>query len=131
MKEEGRVIKVGNAFTTIEVAPHETCTKCCSCRASALRHITVSVENAQGLAPGDRVELDIDPSVMTRAYIFLYALPLAVFVGAIFALYAFLRSPVLSFFGGLLATVITYFCVGVYIRKTPNLSVKVTRLAPD
>ncbi|MFC1480028.1 SoxR reducing system RseC family protein [Candidatus Omnitrophota bacterium] len=130
-KEEGKVIKLENASAIIEVVPHEACTKCCSCRASALRHLTVSGENAQGLAVGDRVELDIDPSVMTRVYIFLYAIPLAAFVATVFALYAFLRSPVLSAFGGLLATVVTYLFVGRYAGKTPNLSVKVTRISLD
>jgi positive regulator of sigma E activity len=128
MKENGKVIEVTGGSAVIEVAPREVCTKCCSCRASELRRITISGEKAKGLKEGDLVEIDIEAAMMLRIYILLYGIPLAAFLGSLLAVYAVFRSPIISFLGGMAGTVIVYMAAGYYIRKkrmfSPNVCLR-------
>ncbi len=126
MKEQGTVIEIKGNEAIVEIAPHDKCTKCCSCGAGKPRRFTVSGENAKGLAVGDRVEVDVATSSMMRVYLLLYGLPLVVFVAAVLLLYAIIGSPLISFTGALTATVAVYFALGFYARKSRGLSPKVT-----
>ncbi len=125
MKEEGIVVQVGEGFAVVEVGPREECHKCASCAAARPRRLTVSGEDAEGLAVGDPVEVEIACSSMMRVYLLLYAVPLAAFVGAVFVLHAITRSPVISFIGALAATVIAYMCVGLCMRRKGGVSPEV------
>jgi len=58
--------------------------------------------------------------MMMRVYTLFYGIPLAVFLASILAIYAACRVPITSFLGAVACTVITYVCVGYYIRKNPR-----------
>ena len=125
MKEEGTVIKVENGASTVEIKPQKECARCCSCQASKIRYITVSGEKARSLKKGDRVEVSIDTSSMMRIYFLFYGIPLVVFVGGAIILHAISGSPILSFTGAILLTVLAYILVGFYIRKNSSFSPEV------
>jgi len=117
VKEQGKVIKTENGKVTIEISPKEACTKCCSCTASKMRHIVISEEKDKNLSIGDIIEYEIPSSQMLKIYLLLYGIPLVVFVGAILAVYAFYAHPLISFFAGLAATILSYIIIGLFIRK--------------
>ncbi|MGB2598882.1 MAG: SoxR reducing system RseC family protein [Candidatus Omnitrophota bacterium] len=127
MKEHGKVVKVNNNIAEIEVKPHEECHKCGVCGAARPRRITVSGENVPGLAAGDNVEVEIEPSAMLKLYSLLYGAPLVAFVGASLLLYAVLRSPLVSFAGALAATIFTYIAAGRLTRKIRIFSPHITK----
>ncbi|RKY41799.1 MAG: hypothetical protein DRP85_05000 [Candidatus Makaraimicrobium thalassicum] len=128
MEEQGKVIEIRGGAAVVEIEPHEECHKCGSCNASRPRLVMISPEKAGGLNVGDRVEVRIDSLSMMRVYILLYAFPLAAFVGVILALHAVSRSPVISFFGAMAATITTYMFVGRYLKKDRSFSPDVRKM---
>jgi positive regulator of sigma E activity len=126
MKEEGTVVRVDKNSASIEIKPHEECTKCCSCGAHRPRQVTVSGEKAKKLKAGDRVMVEIDSSAMMRLYLVLYAVPLGVFVIAALLLFSLSGSPLLSFSGAIVCTAGSYFAAGRLIRTDPAFSPEVT-----
>ncbi len=122
MKEEGKVIKISKGIATIEITPRKECTKCCSCNAARFRHITISGEKAKALSMGDHVEIEISTASMMKIYILLYGVPLLAFVVGVFSLYAFFKSPIISFIGAFISTLLAYLMVGFYIRRNFNFS---------
>jgi positive regulator of sigma E activity len=127
VKEKGIVLEVKDNIVAVEVKPHEECHKCGICGAGRPRKITVTGEGAQGLASGDKVDLEIEPAVMLKIYSLLYGIPLIVFVGMSLFLYAALHSPLISFAGALAATSLTYIATGFYTRNSPHLSPRVIK----
>jgi len=127
MKERGKVVEARSGTIVIEVKPHEECHKCGICGAGRPRRVSVSGEKAHGFSVGDTVEIAMESSMMLKLYTLLYGIPLAVFTGTILALYALSGAPVASFAGALAATIITYAGAGLYIRKNPGLSPRVTK----
>lgn len=119
MKETGKVISVNGGQALIEVIPAEACTKCCSCSASRPRRVKVGREKVPRVAPGDLVTIEIDTSSMMRIYLVIYAVPLLVFTGVLFGVYAVSASSILSFVLALTGTAITYYLVSRYIKKYP------------
>ena len=117
MKEKGTVIKIENGIATILIHPEEVCTKCCSCNASKKRYSTISGEQARGLKEGESVEIEVDPSVMMKAYVFLYAVPLIVFVSSALILYQLTHIPGVSFIAALINTSAAYLLIGKYLRS--------------
>jgi positive regulator of sigma E activity len=119
MKEKGTVISVKGGEAVIEVMPAEACTKCCSCSASRQRRVKVGREKAPGVSPGDDVTIEIDTSSMMKIYLVIYAVPLLVFTGVLFGVYAASESSIYSFVSALVGTVITYYLISRYIKKYP------------
>jgi positive regulator of sigma E activity len=128
MKEEGKVIRADKDLAVIEITPSEKCTKCCSCGASKARQVTVTGENATGLAAGQRVKIDIESSVMMRLYLMIYAVPLAVFVATVIILHLFTESPIISFTVALAATILVYMGMGYFLKRDPRFSPTVTAI---
>ncbi len=126
MKEEGTVVRVDGNSASIEIRPHEECAKCCSCGAHKPRQITVSGEKEKKLKVGDRVMVEIDPSIMMKLYLILYAMPLGVFAIAVLLLYYLSGSPLLGFTGAIVCTAGTYFAAGWLIRNNPVFTPRVT-----
>ncbi len=112
MREEGIVKELRQGSATIEVLPKKECTKCCSCSASKTQTMTVSGEKTQGLQVGDHVGIEVDQSVMMKAYGMLYALPLIAFIAAVCTVYFVSGSPLASLTAALAATAGTYFLIG-------------------
>ncbi|MGD2278570.1 MAG: SoxR reducing system RseC family protein [Candidatus Omnitrophota bacterium] len=127
MKEEGTVVEVGETSAVIEIKAHEECHKCGLCRVARARRITVSGEDAKGLIVGERVEIELESSVMLKLYFLIYGMPLAAFAGTALLLHAATESPVLSFTGAILATVIAYIAAGTYTKKSPDFTPKIHR----
>ena len=122
MKEEGKIIKIDGTEAVIEVSPQEVCSKCGSCGAAKPRRVTVSAEKKAGLGVGDRVEVEVDTSSMMKVYILVYGIPLLAFLISIFSLYLISASPLVSFGGAILATVVIYVFIGRYMRSRPGFS---------
>ena len=74
-------------------------------------------EQARGLKEGESVEIEVDSSVMMKAYVMLYAVPLIVFVSSVLILYQLTRIPGLSFIAALINTSIAYLLIGKYLRS--------------
>lgn len=121
MKKEGKIVKIEEEDAIIEMLPQEGCSKCSLCKGLDVQRVTVNSVKVKGLSAGNRVEIEISESSMMRAYMLLYALPLIVFVGGIFAFYAAFHSPIVSLMGALLVTVLTYILIGSYIKKNLTL----------
>jgi len=125
MKEEGIVKERRQGDVVIEILPKKECTKCCSCSASKAQTMTVSGEKATGLQVGDHVEIEIDPSVMMKAYVMLYALPLIAFIAAVCIVYFVSGSPPASLIAALAATAGTYFLTGRHMKGRKNFEPRI------
>jgi positive regulator of sigma E activity len=130
MKEEGTVVSINGNSVLIEISPHEECTKCCSCGANKPRQVTVSGEKAKELKVGDRVRVEIDPSIMMKLYMVLYAVPLGVFVAVVLLLFYFSGAPLLSFSGAIVCTAGSYFVAGRLIGANPAFAPEITVIQP-
>ena len=127
MKEEGTVIEVREASATVEIKGHDECHKCGLCRVARARKIIVSGKDARNLKVGDKVEIVLESSVMMKLYLLIYGVPLAAFTAAALLLHAMTEAPVVSFFGGIFATVIAYIAAGAYTKNTPAFTPKIHR----
>jgi sigma-E factor negative regulatory protein RseC len=90
LEEFARVVKIENHQVWVESAPMNACGGCqqkASCTANAIGSVIkkkqVPVDSDIPLNPGDNVMVAIDESVLLRASLLLYFLPLlALFLGA-------------------------------------------------
>ena len=126
MKEEGIVEKIENSSLVIKTVPHKECKGCKTCGAGRSRSIALD-QRFEELKEGDKVEIEIDPSVMLKLYMFLYATPLLAFVLALLITYGALKEPISSAVIGIIFTGITYFLVGRYIKRKKEFSPKITK----
>ena len=128
MKSQGTVIKIEKAMAIIEMLPEEVCTKCCSCGASKKRYSAITGDKAKDLKIGDSVEIEVDASIMMKAYLMLYGLPLVTFTASVLIVHGITRQPGASFLAAIVNTAIVYLLVGKYLKDkskyVPNVCVK-------
>ena len=128
MKEHGTIIKIKKDTVIVEIRPHEKCTKCCSCGAGRKRTVTVATDNVTHFNVGDNVEIEVDSSKMLKVYIYLYGIPLVVFVGIILAVHFVTESPIISFLVSLVGTGISLFVISAFLKGKKEYSPKVRKV---
>jgi len=126
MKETGKIVQMTDRSIVIETDAHEACTKCCSCQASEGKQVTLDNHYDENLSVGDKVEIEISPVRMVRVYLLLYAFPLTIFVGGVFAAYFLTLSPIISFIAGMAATILSYIVISRQIKKRDGFSSEIT-----
>ncbi|MBD3426968.1 MAG: hypothetical protein GF409_07055 [Candidatus Omnitrophica bacterium] len=128
MKEKGTVIKKEKDQAVIEIQSDEACSKCCSCGGAHPRRLTVSGQEAEKLATGQKVMVEMEEAMMLKIYAMVYGLPLAVFVVTVIIIHYLTSSPGISFSLALAATVLAYLLAGALIRREKGFSPTVTAL---
>lgn len=122
MKEQGYIIKIENTTATVEVRPHEACSKCCSCGAGKKRQVIVTSPNVQDMTIGQEVEVEVDDKVMLKVWLLLYGLPLVAFLAGLLVTNVFTKEPIIAFLAGLACTILTFLAVGRFLRNKPSYS---------
>jgi len=126
MKETGKIVQMTDKSIVIETDAHEACTKCCSCQNSEGKQITLDNHYDENFSVGDKVEIEISPVRILRVYLLLYALPLTIFVGGVFAANLLTLSPIISFIVGMAATILSYIVISRQIKKRDGFSSEIT-----
>jgi len=128
VKERGTVIEKNPDTAVIEIVPHEECRGCGSCGSARSRKVMIRGEKARSINMGDKVELEMDPSLFLEVTFLMYGLPMAVFLAALFAAYFLSGGPLPSLLAALAATAVTYFFIGKYVRSMDKYAPNITRL---
>lgn len=122
MKEKGKVVSIEEGDAVVALDSREACSKCCACDPTKRgSNITVRSPQAEGLSVGDTVEVEITCTSMMKIYTILYGVPLLVFVGIMLVIYGLSKSPVASFAGAIISTILTYLLIGYYIKRTSGI----------
>ncbi|MDR1066891.1 MAG: SoxR reducing system RseC family protein [Clostridiales bacterium] len=85
--EKGVTLKVSGGEAEVAVNRREACAKCGACSVGK-GDMTLTVVNECGAGVGDEVIIEMKSSLLTKAVIIMYAMPLALFMAGILAGYA-------------------------------------------
>ncbi|HUV39574.1 MAG TPA: SoxR reducing system RseC family protein, partial [Planctomycetota bacterium] len=122
MIERGKVVEVQGDVAVVEMERAETCAHCRCCIAIGDGRMQMKARTLEGVAAGDRVEVEV-PVKRLRAVLLVFVLPLAaVLVGALVgkalsdAWYPDGRYANLTAIGGALVLVLPTFA-GIYLYE--------------
>jgi positive regulator of sigma E activity len=121
VKEKAVIVQVTGEDALVKTVPDEKCSGCCSCSASRSRVFTVPVNAADLVREGDIVEITVDTSAMIRTYVFIYAIPLAVFLAVLIGAYALTASPLWSSLAACAGLLAAYAAIGSFVRRKPGI----------
>jgi sigma-E factor negative regulatory protein RseC len=84
MKETGRVVETLGRDALVEFERTSACESCGACRRFGAQTMRLTLQNAIGARPGDRVVVEMDAKSVVSASLWAYAFPLAMlFLGAL------------------------------------------------
>jgi len=80
MKEEGRVTKVEENLTQVEIEKKSTCRACGLCSMRGKNTMMAEADNSIGAKVGERVRIEIPSSIILKGAVLFYILPLVALI---------------------------------------------------
>ncbi len=128
MEERARIIDQKDGKLVLETIEKEECSDCATCRRGKLRKTVLRVEDAEEYEVGQEVILYMDSSRMMRLYLFLYGVPLGMFLIGSLGSFYLLGGAARAFAFGVIFTALAYVLVARYIKKSGSVKPEIRSL---
>lgn len=130
MEEKARITGLREGRITLETVEKKECSGCDSCGRGKPRKTVFKTDNADKYAIGEEVILHMDTTRMMRLYLFLYGVPLCMFLIGSLGFYYLFGGAARAFAGGVFFTALAYVAVARYIKKSGTVKPEIKRIKP-